>query len=163
MKNKRASANIMQNIRAKQRADRHAIVWSERVNIWTPSFWPRQKWKTGLKLADRFHWSWGCLTCHILEKLRLRQGRRLLSELDCVSSDETRSCRASLLSILSLHTCIHVHVQWYSHPLIHTHTRKHQHSFISVPCGFLSNPSFYMQENRLKNIFWGGLYFQNIT
>lgn len=51
-------------------------------------------------------------------KLRLRQGRWNLSELDSASSDGTSSCRASL--VLSLHTCVHVR-----HTVIHVCTHTH--------------------------------------
>lgn len=61
-------------------------------------------------------------------KLRLRQGRWNLSELDSASSDGTSSCRASLVSVLSLHTCVHVCVQPHSHRRIHTHTHTSTHT-----------------------------------
>lgn len=64
-------------------------------------------------------------------KLRLRQGRWNLSELDSASSDGTSSCRASLVSVLSLHTCAHVRVQEHSHPHTHMHTHTITHCVLS--------------------------------
>lgn len=94
----------------------------EWMHVWTPLLRQRKKWK------KHFEVSWQIpLVLRLFDvphpgKLRLRQGRWNLSELDSASSDGTSSCRASLVSVLSLHTCVHVSVQPHSHP----HTCAHR-------------------------------------
>lgn len=59
---------------------------------------------------------------------------------------------AGHLLVLSLHTCVHVHERWYSHPLICTRMETSKHGSSRTQC--LCSVVLYFQEKRLKNVFF---------
>lgn len=111
------------------REDIRDLLLLEWMHVWTPLLRQRKKWKNifevgwqiplVLRLFDVLHPG----------KLRLRQGRWNLSELDSLPHQMEQAAAGHPLSrVLSLHTCVHVRAQAHVIRICsHTQTDTHRH------------------------------------
>lgn len=95
------------------------------VNLWTPFVMAEKEIKKHFEVGWQIPLVLRLFDLPHRGKLGLRQGRWIVSELDSASSDGISSCRASLVSALSLLTSVHVCVLLYSHSHMHTVTDAH--------------------------------------